>query len=144
MRFPRNGNPTKYATCKRRERGTMNKTEAAYSSHLDLLLAAGTILWWAFEAMTLQIGDNCRYTSDFVVVAADGTLEIHDVKGRKGDGFWAEEDAIIKIKSVAQQFPFPVFIVWPKKGGGWDRKHIMPGPIIHSAPPTIVTINEIL
>lgn len=34
--------------------GTMNKTETAYGAHLALLMAAGEVLWWKFEALKLR------------------------------------------------------------------------------------------
>ena len=50
------------------------------------------------------------------MILADGTLELHEVKG-----FW-RDDAKVKIKAAAQQYPF-VFRAYSKRakkdGGGW-------------------------
>jgi hypothetical protein len=141
MPFQKRGAPTKYATGQRRERGKMNRVEQAYSHHLDDLMARGEVLWYAFDCVTLQIGENCRYTVDFMVMASDGTMEVHDVKGRKMkkdsndqpvESFWGEEDAIIKLKMVAQEYPLPVFIVFPLKMGGWVKHEMKRGPTIRS------------
>lgn len=99
--------------------GQMNKTESGYSAHLALLQAAGEILWYRFEGVKLRLADNTFYTPDFAVLAADGVIEMHEVKG-----FW-QDDARAKIKIAADQYPFRfmAFKVRPKKdGGGWARE----------------------
>ena len=74
--------------------GQMNKTEAAYAQHLGLLQHAGEIVWHKFEGMKLRLADNTFYTPDFAVMAADGVMECHEVKG-----FW-QDDARAKIKAL--------------------------------------------
>ena len=96
--------------------GTMNKTEAAYDQHLALLQHAGEIQWRKFEGLKLRLADNTFYTPDFAVMAADGVMELHEVKG-----FW-QDDARAKIKIAADLYPFRFIAVKvkPKKeGGGW-------------------------
>lgn len=96
--------------------GAMNKTETRYAQHLTLLQHAGTVLWWRFEGVKLRLADNTFYTADFFVMVADGTLEVHEVKG-----FW-EDDARVKIKVAADQYPFRflAFKAEPlKRGGEW-------------------------
>jgi hypothetical protein len=97
--------------------GTMNKTEEAYASALELRRAAGEIMWWAFEAVKLRLADNTFYTCDFAVMAADGVIELHEVKG-----FWTD-DARVKIKVAASKFPFRFKAMKArakKNGGGWE------------------------
>ncbi|MGE8218564.1 MAG: DUF1064 domain-containing protein [Stenotrophomonas acidaminiphila] len=94
----------------------MNQTEAAYAEHLRALQHAGEILWFRFEGIKLRLADNTFYTPDFAVLAADGVMELHEVKG-----FW-QDDARAKIKIAADQYPFRFIAVRvrPKKeGGGW-------------------------
>lgn len=96
--------------------GKMNQTEAAYAEHLRVLQHAGEILWFRFEGIKLRLADNTFYTPDFAVLAADGVMELHEVKG-----FW-QDDARAKIKIAADQYPFRFIAVRvrPKKdGGGW-------------------------
>jgi len=96
--------------------GKMNQTEAAYAEHLRALQHAGEILWFRFEGIKLRLADNTFYTPDFAVLAADGVMELHEVKG-----FW-QDDARAKIKIAADQYPFRFIAVRvrPKKdGGGW-------------------------
>jgi hypothetical protein len=105
----------------RRTPGTMNKTEAAYAATLELRKAAGELLGYWYEAVTFKLAKDTRYTPDFLVQLADGTLEAHEVKG-----FW-EDDARVKIKVAASMFPvlFRAMKPKPKKhGGGWEEEVI--------------------
>lgn len=101
--------------------GAMNKTEAAYAGHLDALKFNGKIQWYRFEGMKLRLADNTFYTPDFAVMAADGQIELHEVKG------FMQEDANVKIKVAAEMYPFRFVIVRtkPKKeGGGWKFQEV--------------------
>lgn len=108
----------------------MNKTESAYNDYLGLLLRAGEIDGFAFEAIKLRLADNTFFTPDFLVMAKDGVLELHDTKGttkklrasgQKEAMPWIEEDAKIKLKVVAELFPFRVFAVF-KTSEGWQKQ----------------------
>lgn len=97
--------------------GQLNKTEAAYDAHLALMQHAGEIQWRKFEGLKLRLADNTFFTPDFAVMAADGVMECHEVKG-----FW-QDDARAKIKIAADMYPFRFLAVRvkPKKeGGGWE------------------------
>lgn len=94
-----------------------NKTEAAYMALLEARKRAGEILWYQFEGITLKLADDTRYTPDFFVLMADGSLECHETKG-----FW-RDDARVKIKVAASMFPFRFVAAKKAKGGGWDLEH---------------------
>lgn len=97
--------------------GTMNKTEAAYGSHLELRRHAGDVAWYRFEGLKLRLADNTFYTPDFAVMLAGGQLECHEVKG-----FW-QDDARAKIKVAAEMYPLRFIAVTAKAkkdGGGWN------------------------
>ncbi|MEV5456684.1 hypothetical protein [Streptomyces sp. NPDC052535] len=96
--------------------GELNKTEAAYAQRLRMLEASGQILWHKFEGLKLRLADNTFFTPDFAVVAADGVVELHVVKGH-----W-QDDARAKIKIAAAMYPFRFIAVKvkPKRDGGWD------------------------
>lgn len=99
--------------------GAMNKTEALYERDLKDALSLGDILWYRFEGIKLRLADNTFYTADFAVMARDGVMELHEVKG-----FWTD-DARVKIKVAAEQYPFrfKAVQVRPKKdGGGWKAE----------------------
>lgn len=100
----------------------MNRTEAAYS--LEVLgprLNSGEILWWAYQPMKFRLADGATYEPDFVVQLADGTLEVHEVKG------WRfEDDALVKIKVAASLYPMFIWRAFTSRakrdGGGWTER----------------------
>lgn len=97
--------------------GTMNKTEAAYAERLEARLRAGEVAWFKFEGVKLRLADSTFYTPDFAVMLADGSMELHEVKGH-----W-QDDARVKIKVASSLYPFRFLAVRvrPKReGGGWD------------------------
>ena len=103
----------------RRVVGQMNGTERAYSLLLDSKVTAGNIAEWHYEALTLKLAYDTRYTPDFLVVLADGSVECHEVKG------WMREDANVKIKVAAQMFPFTFRLArWRKKT--WQIDEVPP------------------
>lgn len=93
----------------------MNKTEARYERHLDVLRAAGQVRHWWFEGITLKLAHDCRLTPDFLVMLADGSLECHDVKGH------FEDDAKVKMRVAASLFPFR-FVAVRATRGGWEEE----------------------
>ena len=100
------------------ERRKMNKTERAYeSAFLRPGLLAGEIIWYEFERMTFLLGNDTRYTPDFVVQLASGEMEIHEVKGA-----YIREDARVKVRCCATQFPFRVILAQLMDDGRWVRK----------------------
>ncbi|MGP1363603.1 DUF1064 domain-containing protein [Neisseria sicca] len=97
--------------------GEMNKTEAAYAEYLEQQKQQGVILWYRFEGVKLRLADKTFYTPDFAVMTANGTMEMHEVKG-----FW-QDDARVKIKVAAESYPFRFVAVkakCKKDGGGWS------------------------
>ncbi len=101
----------------RMKAGAMNKTEAAYAQHLELLKAAGEVLWYKFEGIKYRLADNTFYTPDFAVMVKSGALEAHEVKG-----FWVD-DARAKIKIAADLYPVKFRAIkakTKKNGGGWS------------------------
>lgn len=96
--------------------GAMNKTEEAYARDLRDAQSLGDIQWWKFEGCKLRLADSTFYTPDFNVMAADGVLEMHEVKG-----FWTD-DARVKIKVAASLYPFRFKAIRARAkndGGGW-------------------------
>lgn len=99
--------------------GQMNKTEQAYAATLDNCKSAGMLAWFKFEGVKLRLADNTFYTPDFAVMRADGTMEMHEVKG-----FWTD-DARVKIKVAADMYPFKFVAIKAqskKAGGGWQEE----------------------
>jgi len=92
--------------------GQMNKLEQAYADRLELLLRAGDIRRYRFEAIKFRLAANTFYTPDFMVVT-ETQVEFHEVKG------WWEDDARVKIKVAAEQYPEFAFFAVQKKKDSW-------------------------
>ena len=101
--------------------GTLNKTETEYQVHLEAEKQAGKIVQYWFESMKFKVADgSCWYTPDFIVMRPDGLIELHEVKGSSRI---FQDDAKVKCKSVATQYPFKLIVAYPrpkKDGGGWE------------------------
>jgi hypothetical protein len=106
----------RYATGRRRPApGAMNKLETDYADHLALKKAAGHIVDFRYEAVKIRLADNTYYTADFLVIADDWVVELHEVKG-----YW-EDDARVKTKVAAEMYPWFRFVgvTRPKKNDPW-------------------------
>lgn len=110
---------------------TQNKTEAAYAQHLELLRIAGDILYYGFEVVKVKVGHDCWLTPDFLIMNRDGSLALHDTKGAtktKGkqpeETYYAEEDAVVKARSVGAGFPIPMFFVFRRHDGEWEKREM--------------------
>lgn len=96
-------------------KGEMNKLERAYGVHLSARLARGEIAWFEFGACKLKLADKCWYEPDFLVMLADGTLEIHETKG------FMETDAAAKLRMVAGKYwMFRLVLVTRSAVGGFQ------------------------
>jgi len=97
----------------------MNKTERAYRDHLALRELAGEIQGFRFEGLKLRLADSTFYSPDFLVILADGLVELHEVKGH-----W-EDDARVKFKVAQEQFPWLQLVAVKRaKGGGWQFERL--------------------
>jgi hypothetical protein len=101
----------------RRVPGQMNNWERQYADQLHKLQLAGEVQAYWFDAVKLRLADNTFYTPDFLVLMADGLIEVHEVKGH-----W-EDDARVKIKVAADKFPFR-FKAITKAKGQWEVEEI--------------------
>lgn len=79
----------------------INGTEKRYALMLEARRLAGEVKWYAYEGMTLSLAHRARYTPDFCVLLADGTLEFHECKGT-----FVREAALVRLKVAATMFPF--------------------------------------
>ena len=57
----------------------MNKGEARYAAVLEQRRQAGHVAAWWFEPFNWRMAENTYYRGDFLVMLADGTLELHEV-----------------------------------------------------------------
>jgi hypothetical protein len=118
---PKVARPTKYGP--RHVAGQMNKTEAEFAEILKVQQLSGAVRWWAFESITLRLAKDCRYTPDFMVLLADGSTEMIDVKG----GGPIDAKSKVKLRVAADQFRHWRFAIEQKlKGAGWKRTDFRP------------------
>jgi len=102
---------------KQPEQTGMNKTETAYSNLLEIRKRAGEVAWYRYEGITLKLAHDTRYTPDFAVMLADGTMEMHETKG------FMRDDAAVKLKTAASMFPFRFFLIRLEKGE-WNIREV--------------------
>lgn len=102
-------------------KGTMNKTETEYAGMLEEQQRMGLVKWWKFHPMRVRLADNAFYEVDFLVLSADGCLEIHETKGT-----FTTDDAQLKIRLCAEALPvfrmFKMTKLAKKDGGGWKKE----------------------
>jgi hypothetical protein len=111
----------------------MNANEVRYARHLDVLKASGEIVDWQFQPFKLYLAPQTTLTPDFVVIYTDH-IAVKDTKGMKRkrsskgvvtESYWAEEDAMVKIKACAAKFWYYKFsLVWRQSDGKWAEKEI--------------------
>jgi len=95
----------------------MNKLEHRYAEHLTIEQHQGEIEAFRFEPLKLRLADRTFVELDFLVVAKDRVIELHEVKGH-----W-EDDARVKIKVAAELFPwFRFYGVQWRKATGWNME----------------------
>jgi hypothetical protein len=97
----------------------MNKTEAGYGFVLEAEKRTGKVREYHFQGITLKLGDDCRYTPDYLVVRDDWTCELHEVKG------FMRDDSLVKLKVCARMYPFRVLVV-RKTTAGFERTPVAP------------------
>jgi isocitrate dehydrogenase kinase/phosphatase len=94
--------------------GKMNNTEAAYAALLTLRKQSGEVAEFYFERVTLKLADDTRYTPDFLVIGSDELITFVEVKG------FLRDDARVKFKVAADQYPWAKFLMVRKVKGGWE------------------------
>lgn len=111
---------------RRHELGRMNKLEAAYEAQvLTPLRLAGEVVSYGFECLRLRLAGLATYTPDFLVQPVDLVLELHEVKpwsAKLNGPFW-EEDARIKWKVVAEEYPCFRVLAATLAPDGWRIEH---------------------
>lgn len=112
------------ATKAGRDPGEPNKGEAAYGRLLEFEKQQGRVAWYGFEKIKFRIGKKCWLSVDYVVLFADMQIELIDVKGRKGNGYYCRDDAKVKLRAVSSLFPFKVAVVWPTGAMTWGKEYL--------------------
>ncbi len=107
-------------TIRQKQGPALNKTEAAF---LDELRAVHPPRETLVQAVTLAIANGCRYTPDFFQPpAAKERARAFEVKG------FMRDDAAVKLKVAARQFPWIRFFLVSRKGRAsrWQVQEVLP------------------
>jgi len=88
-----------------------NKTEARFDARLAELKEDGRIKHYEFETIRLRMADRTWLLPDFPIWLPDDRLIFAEVKGA-----YIREDAMIKIKTIAEIHRFPFFLAVYDKG----------------------------
>jgi hypothetical protein len=112
-------------------RGGPSKNELAYAEHLEALKQAGEVRFYTAQPERIELAHRCTYQPDFEVAFTDEDRpwEFVEVKGARSNGrpFYFDDGAKVKVKFAARTVArgyvgHIVVVVWPKKGGGWNRE----------------------
>lgn len=94
----------------------LNKTERSRLGWLRMLGVQSI----GVQAVTLKLGDDCRFTPDFNYISSAGRMVFEDVKGFQRD------DALVKIKVAARKFSWATFLIVKRSKTGWEEIEIKP------------------
>lgn len=92
----------------------MTKLEADFELLLESKKRRGEIRDYKYEALTLKLGPDCRYTPDFMVMESDDTIAFYETKGP-----FARDDGMVKLRVASEQFPFRFFLCKRPRGEDW-------------------------
>ena len=108
---------TKLAIQPTDDEAKLNKLERAW---LAVLRERGAD-WIGIEPFGLKLASHrCRYHPDFITLK-DGQLTAFEVKGPH---YW--DDAKVKLKVAAREYPFIRFVLVKREGGRWIETEIKP------------------
>jgi len=97
----------------------LNKTERAFLAWLRGSRPDEPVV--GIQNIALKLGDDCRYTPDFWSIRSlEEGMTFWEVKG-----FW-RDDARVKIKVAARQFPWAKFVAVQRIKGLWKFEEIKP------------------
>lgn len=94
----------------------LNKTERAWLDELRIRNPK----FLGVQSMTFKLGDDCRYTPDFVEISQEDKFIAWEVKG------FMRDDALVKLKVAARMFPFLDFYIVKRIKGSWETKKVNP------------------
>jgi len=95
--------------------GSLNNTEKAFAAYLQERQAAGAIVWWKAHPFNVTLAKNTHYRPDFLVLNADMSLVIYEVKGS-----FTSEKGQMKIKLCVEALPVFKVIKATYKNKTWS------------------------
>ena len=113
------------APCTSRESTDVQKLNKTERRFYEYLWARIPFRYLGVQSITLKIGDDCRYTPDFVTMTSNvNGMEIYawEVKG------FMRDDALVKLKVAARMYQWICFklVRWNKETVSWDIKDVKP------------------
>lgn len=95
-----------------------SRWEVNYAFYLEMLITAGEVVSWDYEAETFWFDGIKRgttsYTPDFKVMLKDGRTEYHEIKG------WMDPKSLTKIKRMKKYHPEITLVV---RDSAWFKEH---------------------
>jgi hypothetical protein len=101
----------------------LSSAERAYEERLQAQLLSREIRSWRRCRLKLVLAfprqglPGMTYLPDYEVIALDGQIELHEVKGG-----YTREDSRIKLKSAVDLFPAFTFVLAQQERGEWSAK----------------------
>lgn len=101
----------------KQDRTGLNKTETAFLAYLkENFTDASTHI--TAQGLTLKLANGVRYTPDFIVVYGKGEITAYETKG------FMRDDAGVKIKVAAQQWPWITFYLVTRRKKEWQIEKV--------------------
>lgn len=116
------GKPRRQGGRTRHIAGEPNRTELEYARlFLEPRRLAGEIIDYRYEPpdWKLWLATLCTFQPDWIVDVGDGTFEVHEIKGSH-----MEDDAAVKIRVAARQYPDTPFYLCRKIRGRWIIRQV--------------------
>lgn len=112
-----NKEPSNKKRIRQSEKPLLNKIETEFLGELKKLFPGHPI---KAQSVRLRLGNSVTFTPDFLVFHPNRSPTAWEVKGP-----FAREDAIVKLKVAAFEYPeIGFFLVW-KKDGEWRKQKIL-------------------
>lgn len=92
------------------------KLEERYAARLELQKRGGLILDWRYEPFNVRLADGVWYKVDWLVVAKDGTLELHETKGYHKN----IRQSVTKWRVAAHEYPWFRWLFVTLRKGRWE------------------------
>jgi hypothetical protein len=97
----------------------LNKLESEFAVHLRLRRREYVV---TEQAITFRLANGVNYRPDFVIYSPyNGQIIAYETKG---DYVW--DDAAVKLKVAAQEYPFISWRLAWKEKGEWNEQTILP------------------
>lgn len=100
-----------------------SKVERLYADYLDLQLRVQAIRSWEYEALSLRLARKLWYRADWLVIAGNGEVQVHETKGRRVSA--QHQRGIAKLRIAARLYPmFTFYLVTRSSSGTFTRERI--------------------